>query len=95
MPANSSVCMTASCMSLSKRVRPAGFQAVAVASLTLAATAPLMPIARPPTPIAKNSLLYFGAWERAGRATSKAKQERFLFSGSSDFLLRRSSMNDF
>src|SRR5687768_1558349 len=60
MPAKYSECIAATCKSLLIPNRPAGFQYPEVTSLTLATCDIDMPNARPPTPMFRNSLTYFG-----------------------------------
>src|SRR4051812_11146058 len=60
MPAKYSECIAATCTFDFMEGNPAGFQKADVASFTVAACAPPMPSARAPTPMDKNSLLYFG-----------------------------------
>ena len=71
--------MAATCTFPFMPVSPAGFQTAEVASLTVPTTAPDMPMGLPPTPIERNSLLYFGAWAKMVYEMNKRSRVRNVF----------------
>src|SRR5690242_5466629 len=79
MPAKYSECMAATCTFALIDGKPAGFQKAEVASLTLAACAPPIPSALAPTPIDRNSLLYFGGCALRLKLNTDSKQTVVAF----------------